>query len=426
MQSSFMGRKGDLELKLEAILETVVDGIVVINEMGIIEMANPAACRLFGYDLHEILGQNVSMLMPFHHARQHDSYIQNYERTAEAKIIGIGREVLGKTKDCKEFPFKLAVSEVILDDRKIFTGIIHDLSDIRETQTRLEKLNMELEDRVMDRTNELESVINKLLSTNKKLNDEIEERRKVEEKLKAQESELKKSLEKERELGELKNRFISIASHEFRTPLATILSSASLIGKYNDESQQSNRERHLQKIQSSVVNLTGILNDFLSLSRLEEGKIDYKTEDIELISLFAGIKSEMEGLLKNGQVISFNFTQELESVILHLNLLALKNLMVNIVSNAIKYSPENSEIKIILERIDIGIRCEVIDQGIGIPDEEQKHLFSRFFRASNALHVQGTGLGLNIAGKYAEILGAKLSFESKLGEGTRFALILPF
>ena len=169
---------------------------------------------------------------------------------------------MGRKKSGVTFPFRLAVSKVPLHDRVIYTGIIHDLTDIKLAQNRILSLNKELEVKVAERTYQLEDVVNKLLDTNQQLEEEIKERAIVEEKLKSQEEELRLSLSKEKELGELKSRFVSMASHEFRTPLATILSSAALISRYEKTEQQTNRTKHTHRIKSAVANLTGILNDF--------------------------------------------------------------------------------------------------------------------------------------------------------------------
>ena len=232
---------------LEAVLDTAVDGIITIDTEGIIVKINQAALFLFGYNKDEIEHKSINVLMGHHDAIRHDTYIKRFVETRQAKIIGIGREVQGKKKDGSFFPFRLAVSEVILNDRILFTGIVHDMTDFNKVQEQLVMMNKDLDNKVIERTYEVEQVVNQLLSINKKLNDEINERKLVEEKLTENEKKLLESLEKEKELGELKSKFVSIASHEFRTPLATILSSASLISKYPLTEQQDNRDRHIKQ-----------------------------------------------------------------------------------------------------------------------------------------------------------------------------------
>lgn len=418
-----MESQQDLTKRLSAIFETAVDGIVVINEKGIIEDLNAAAARLFAYEKQELIGKTVNMLMPREHSEKHDSYIKNYTTTRVPKIIGIGREVIGLRKTGQIFPFWLSVSEVVLEERTIFTGFIHDLSRIKEVEEDLKSLNDELENKVTQRTYELEKVVNQLLNLNKQLEDEIKVRIFTEEQLKQREEELEVSLEKEKELGELKSRFVSMASHEFRTPLSTILSSASLIAKYPDMDQQQNREKHILKIKSSVAHLTNILNDFLSISKLEEGKQSVRMEKFEVNDFISEICDEIGTLLKNEQ--QFKLQMARLDRMMESDPVVLKNILLNLISNAIKYGKYDTVIELIVNAGDDFIRFEVKDDGIGIPDEDQKHLFDRFFRAANATNIEGTGLGLHIVKKYTELLNGTLDFKSKLGEGTSFSIHVP-
>ena len=403
---------------LEAVINTAVDGIIVINEKGIVQMANQAASRLFGYDKEEMTGRNVNMLMPSPHAAKHDSYIGNYLDTGIGKIIGIGREVKGLRKDGSQFPFKLGVSRVELEGTILFAGVIHDLTEQKRAEARILYLNKELEQKVEERTEKLTEVVNKLLQSNIKLEREIKERKAAEAALRQNQEELRRSLEKEKELSELKSRFVSMASHEFRTPLTTIASSAELLGLYTESAQQEKRDKHLRRIQSSVTNLTGILGDFLSLSKLEEGKIQINPVYFTVEELGEEVVEEMQSLLKPGQKIQTDFQSgHLEA---YLDKKILKNIFINLLSNAIKYSGENSTVFFQLEQDGQNISASIRDGGIGIPKEDQKHLFTRFFRAANSVNIQGTGLGLNIVKRYVDLLGGKIRFKSEEGKGTSF------
>ncbi|HMR87940.1 MAG TPA: PAS domain-containing sensor histidine kinase [Saprospiraceae bacterium] len=413
----------DAVTRLKAIFESAVDGIIIIDHKGTIEEVNIAACRQFGYEKSELIGNKVNMLMQAEQSAHHDKYINNYQETRTAKIIGIGREVVGKRKDGEIFPFWLSVNEVVLQDRTIFTGFIHDLTDIKSAEKSLKQLNEELEKKVIERTYELESVVNRLLALNKQNEIEIQNRIATQTQLKQRELELEQSLAKEKELGELKSRFVSMASHEFRTPLSTILSSVSLIGRYTETAQQENRDKHILKIKSSVTHLTGILNDFLSMNKLEEGKTKPIFEDFDICELIKEITEELKTIVKQGQTLQTICT--FDQKIVRSDVKIVKNIMINLISNAIKYSPENAEILCNLDRNGNEISFSVIDKGIGIPDDEQKHLFDRFFRASNVTNIEGTGLGLNIVKGYVEILGGNISFESTRYVGSKFTITIP-
>ena len=418
-----METNSNLERRFQSVFESAIDGIIIIDANGIILDMNQAACRMFQYDKEQLIGGTINKLMARYHSVRHDSYISNYLDTGIAKIIGIGREVEGLRKDGSLFPFWLSVNEVKLDHGTIFTGFIHDLTDIRKAEKELLNLNLELEKKVVKRTYDLEKVVNQLLQLNKKLEDEISARKFTEEQLKIQEIELQHSLAKEKELGELKSRFVSMASHEFRTPLATIASSASLVTKYTDVSTQANRERHIEKIKSSVAHLTNILNDFLSITKLEEGKAQAKVIECNLEELFTDFAEEIKPLFQKNK--TFFTSVDLKEKIIHSDPNILKNILFNLISNAIKYTKNNGVIELKVKDDDHDLFIQIKDDGIGIPEHEQKHLFDRFFRAGNASNIEGTGLGLFIVKKYTEMLNGEIGFESSEGLGTTFNVTLP-
>jgi PAS domain S-box-containing protein len=408
---------------LEAIIGNAVDGIIIIDHRGQIQMTNEATSQLFGYQAEEMLGQNISMLMPEPHRSAHDGYLQNYMATGEGQIIGVGREVQGKRKNGELFPFRLGVSRIETEVGLLFTGVIHDLTEEHKAKEEIINLNRELEQKVEERTEKLTEVVNKLLQSNLKLEEQIKERRAAEEALRQNEEELRQALEREKELSELKSRFVSMASHEFRTPLTTIASSSELVKLYTDTTQQPKREKHLRRIQSAVTNLTGILGDFLSLSKLEEGKISNVPSPVSLPELLEESVDDVHVLLKKEQSVVRDFEGLGEEVMIDKKI--LKNIMLNLLSNAIKYSDAGSTVWL-TARLEQGtLKVKVRDEGIGIPESDQKHLFSRFFRADNAVNIQGTGLGLNIVHRYLELLGGSIGFESVEGKGTTFFFEVP-
>jgi two-component system, LuxR family, sensor kinase FixL len=410
-------------LRLKAIIKTATDGIIIIDDSGIIELVNEAAAKLFDYDELELVGQNISVLTPSPHRDAHDSYIQNYIQTGVRKIIGIGRDVMGLRKNGDTFPLRLSISEVQLPERVVFTGILHDLTAQKAAEAQIKALNQHLEEEVNRRTEELAATVNQLLNNKKKLEFEIQERKIAETTLRKNELELRKAFEKERELNTLKSRFVSMASHEFRTPLSTILSSADLLEMYTTQEQQDKRLKHTTRIKSAVNNLISILNDFLSLSKLEEGKIEISPVEFNLEGFCEEVMDDVQALLKPGQIFQHHGLRP--DIVIFLDKKMLKNILINLFSNAIKYSDPGKTIDCFVEIKDNELWVSVQDHGIGIPEEEQQHLFTRFFRAHNAENIPGTGLGLNIVKRYIELMNGRINFESILGEGTTFHIHIP-
>lgn len=417
-------------LRLKAVIDTVIDGILTIDEKGIIETMNPAAAQLFGYQPAEVIGKNIKMLMPSPYRQEHDGYLSRYIKTNHPHIIGIGREVEGQRKDGSIFPLRLAVSEVILDHKRIFTGIIHDLTDVKVAEQKILRLNealasqnAELESKVSERTEKLAQVVNQLLSTNKQLEIEVSERKEAVTALRKSEIELKELLEIEKELGNLKSRFVSMASHEFRTPLSTILSSIELVEAYKEAAQQTKREKHIERIKNAVNHLTSILNDFLSLSRLEEGHIQLEPVTFVFSDFCEEILEETNSLLKDGQSITHQGKNNQQVVTLDKK--SLKHILFNLISNASKYSDQHTTIYCQTTLSQTHLSITVKDEGIGIPQADQKHLFSRFFRAHNVENIKGTGLGLHIVRQYIDLLNGQIRFESQEGTGTTFFIEIP-
>lgn len=232
----------------------------------------------------------------------------------------------------------------------------------------------------------------------------------------------KESLSKEILLNELKSRFVSMASHEFRTPLSTILSSLALLEKYDIAEKPENKPKHYKRIKSSVRHLTNLLNDFLSLEKVEAGKINISVEELEVLPLMEEIVDQHKQMAKQGQTIE-NMHYGAGTIITDQNMLQI--MCSNLLSNAIKYSPEGSDIRL-TSRIDKDrLVIEVKDQGIGIPYEDQENMFTSFFRAKNAANIEGTGLGLNIVSKHLQLLKGTITFDSVPDEGTTFIITIP-
>lgn len=241
---------------------------------------------------------------------------------------------------------------------------------------------------------------------------------KLERTVKKRTEQLTQALVKEKELSELKTRFLSLVSHEFKTPLSSILTSITLLGKYTQTEQQEKRDKHVTTIRNKVKYLDTILNDFLSVERLESGKVNYKVECFPLSKVINEVVYDSNMLLKAGQKIQY--PENIDDLIITFDEKILQLALSNLIHNAIKYSPENSIIDLQVENKEDALILKVIDQGMGIPEAEQKHIFNRYFRAVNALLIQGTGIGLNTAKQHLENLGATLEFDSKENNGSTF------
>jgi signal transduction histidine kinase len=330
--------------------------------------------------------------------------------------MGIDMDLIGTRKDGSEFPVEISLNHIGIGKEMTIIALITDITERKRVKADLERLNKDLEARVLSRTKDLDKAINALKFSNNDLQDEIAIRREAEEKA-------NKLLSKEKMLNELKTRFVSMASHEFRTPLSTILSSVTLLSKYQSPVDKERHTKHTNRIRSSIRNLTSILNDFLSLDKLEQGIIEINCNKFNLACFFEEITEETKSIAKSGQEIYYN-QQNIEKEFVS-DKKIIKSIIVNLLSNAIKYSDENAVIKIKTGVKNGLLLISVADNGIGIPEVDQKHLFDRFFRATNAININGTGLGLNIVRKYIDLLNGEISFKSTEGKGTVFNVSIP-
>ena len=394
----------------------VSEGVLVVNEDQIIVQVNDSAEEMFGYENNELIGQHLNLLIPSHVHEKHDTYFKQFIEKGESRKMGIGRDLFGIKKNGNKFPVEAGLSPFQYGNYNFVLSLVTDITTRKENEKEINDLNQALEKKVSQRTNELKRTVNQLYDFNKELEQEIKKRKQAETKI-------KNSLKKERELNDLKTKFLSLVSHEFKTPLSGILSSATLIGKYQKEDQQANREKHLNTIKNKVHYLTNILNDFLSIERLESGKVNYKFEEFSLVGLVNEVVYSANINLKNGQEI--NYPKNLEDCILKQDKSVLELVLSNLLSNAIKYSNEDTTINFDIQQAGHMLFFEVKDQGIGIPQKDQKHIFERYFRAENALLNQGTGIGLNIAMVHLQNLGGDISFESKEGKGSIFKVKIP-
>ncbi len=399
--------------RFEALFQFASMGILVANSGGEIVLANDFLITLFGYDnADELVGNKIEKLIPqrYHsgHVHQRDHYMQEPKR----RPMGRGIDLFASRKDGSEFPVEISLSNYSTDEGNYAIAFITDISKRKE-----------IENAVMEQKEELASINLKIEELNNDLEKKVELRTKqlrdTMKQLETSRDEITKALSKEKELSDLKSRFVSMASHEFRTPLSTILSSASLVAKYTESEEQDKRDRHIQRIKSSVNNLTDILNEFLSLGKIEDGKIVSHYADFSIKEMGTAICNELTGIARPGQQLIYTHQG---NEIVHLDPTLFRNVIINLLSNAIKFTPENGTITITSKVTPKKISLRIKDNGLGISPEDQSHLFERFFRGANVINIQGTGLGLHIVGKYIELMNGQIEFNSVLEKGTEFII----
>ena len=360
--------------------------VAITDQKGIIKHVNDNFCKISKYSKDELLGQDHRIINSGYHSKD---FIRNLWVTIANGKIWRG-EFRNKAKDGTYYWVDTTIVPFLNEHGKPYQylAIRSDITQRKLAEEQLLKANEDLENKVRERTLELTH-----------------------------------ALEKEKELNEMKSRFVSMASHEFRTPLSAILSSTSLMEHYVNPDQEDKRKKHVERIKSSVKNLTSILDDFLSLEKLEQGKVESHNSEFNFREFIEDAIEEMHGMSKKKQQEIHLQYDGPEQV--YQDKKILRNVLLNLLSNAIKYSPEGKTIFISSEIKDERVNLAVKDEGIGIPLEAQKNLFDKFFRARNAVNIQGTGLGLNIVKRYVELLDGIISFDSIENAGTVFTVSFP-
>ncbi|KAA5826240.1 PAS domain S-box protein [Algibacter amylolyticus] len=339
---------------------------------------NYGAQKNIGYSLEELKTMTPVDIKPNFTESQFRQKLELLNDTKEEKIEF---ETVHQRKSGSTYPVNVHVQRSKLGDKDVFLAIILDITEQKNYTENLEKT-------VAVRT-----------------------------------AELKTALATEKELNELKTKFLSMVSHEFKTPLSGILTSTKLLNKYKLTEQQDKREKHINTITEKVQYLNTILNDFLSIEKLEKGKINYKFATFKLSKVLNEVIYNANMLLKAGQKI--NYPENIDDISLYQDEKILELTLSNLIYNAIKYSSENTIIDIKISQNKTTTVFIVKDNGIGIPEKDQKNIFNRYFRAENALLIQGTGIGLNIVKDHLESLNGSITFKSKEHEGSTFTIELP-
>lgn len=339
---------------------------------------NKGAQQNIGYSLNELIEMTPVDIKPSFTEDKFRSYIAPLLDDREKQLIFNTDHI---RKDGTTYPVEVHLQTSISEGRKTFVAIILDITERANYTERLEKT-------VVERTRQLEE-----------------------------------ALGKEKELNELKTKFLSLVSHEFKTPISGILTSATLAGKYTKEEQQEKREKHLNTIKSKVKYLNTIIDDFLSIERLDTGKTNYKFTSFPLSKVLNEVIYDANMHLKSEQHITY--PQNADDIILEFDEKILELSLSNLIHNAVKYSSEGTTVGIKATVKEAYLEIEITDQGIGIPQHEQAFVFDRYFRAENALLSPGTGIGLNIVKNHLENLGGSIIFKSIENEGSTFTITIP-
>jgi PAS domain S-box-containing protein len=373
----------DREARLRSIVESAVDGIILIDERGAIEAFNPAAERIFGYSFEEVCGRNVKMLMPGPYRDEHDSYLQAYVRTGIPKVIGIGRDALGLRKNGETFPLELAVSETPTGEGRKFTGIVRDVTERKRVEDEVRLINDEMARAHMQAV----------------------------------------------EANRTKSTFLANMSHELRTPLNAIIGYSELLQELAERDGRPDALPDLAKINKAGKHLLALINDILDISKIEAGRMELSLERLIVSDLIQEVRATIEPLVAaNGN--SFEIICADSLMVISNDITRLRQCLLNLLSNACKFT-RNGLIRLVLERHQSAggdwVVFRVCDTGIGMTPEEMCKLFQPFTQAdaSTTRRYGGTGLGLAITRKIAQLMGGDVTVESTSGRGSTFSLRVP-
>ncbi len=352
---------------VEIILNHTSDAIAMTSNQGLIQRVNPAFERKFGYQIDELLNLPLRNMAD----TENQSVLVEAFRTAlETKEPG-RVELEMKRRDGTSFVADVAFA-VMADNQNAYVGIVCSIRDVSE-------------------------------------------RKRIEEGL-------RQALERERELNDLKSRFSSMVSHEFRTPLSVILSSSDLLRSYSDRMTPERRDQQLESIQQQVRRLANMLDDILALGKAQSVGLDLSLVPVNVRRFCEDIVTELRPTAASH---TFHFEARNDCYDTYADLKLLRQAVTNLLSNAVKYSPEGSTVYTRLNCDGEQIHIEIEDEGSGISKEDQQHLFEAFFRAKNVLAIPGSGLGLSIVKQAIEAHGGSITCDSEIGEGTKFTLLLP-
>lgn len=391
------------EAKFRNLFENhVVVKLLIDPVNGNIVGANPAAADYYGYSREQLIQMNFSQIDQGNEDPNYKDIVQPFNAKGQF-------ECRHKLSDGTIRNVEVFSSIIDMNSKEIIHQIIIDITEKKKSESELVQYRKHLEKLVEQRTEELDRL-------NKNLSEQLIKELELEKQLNI-------ALSNEKELNELKTRFIATVSHEFRTPLAALLSSAQMIQRYSSRWTEEKLNEHYGRISSTVNYLTQLLDDVLTISRAEREIMSNNPEHVNLSELLKSFYLDIENTLTDNHKLVFNYPKEKDSFFIDKKL--IRHIIINLLTNAIKYSPEGGKIELSVDCTEDYLYINVSDEGIGINEDEIKFIFDPFYRTKNAVGIQGSGLGLNIVLRSVEILGGNISVESKLNKGTKFLVRIP-
>lgn len=397
---------------LSTTIKSIGDAVITTDSQGLVTFMNPVAEELTRWKQEEVLGYELTQVFHAVHEITREA-IQNPVEVAlrEGVTVGLENHTILIAKDGTEIPIDDSAAPIKNDAGQILGAVLvfHDITEQQQFQSLLQKTNEELGIQVAQS-------IDQLQQANEQLRAEIARRKRLE-------NELRSALEKERELSELKSRILTTISHEYRTPLTTILSSTQLIEQYEARLTSEKKQKHFHRIYRAVEYLTKLVNDVLFVNQAETSRLEFHPASLDVEQLVREVMEEFQPQVAGERTLLFSRRGDRTLALLDESLVKL--ILRNLLSNAIKYSAQGSEIRLelVFEQYDVIFR--VSDRGIGIPPSDRDRLFKKFERGSNIGTAPGVGLGLAIVQECVDLHGGEVVVESEVGVGTTFTVILP-
>ncbi|HEY9652698.1 MAG TPA: ATP-binding protein [Coleofasciculaceae cyanobacterium] len=405
-------QRREREQWLATTLTSMGDAVITTDSQGLVTFMNPMAEMLTCWKQEEVLGNNLTQVFQTINAHTR-KVVENPVALALEKGVTVELEnhTLLITKNGTEIPIDDSASPIKNENGKVLGAVLvfHDITERQQAEANLQGINQELEVKVSES-------ITQLQQANKQLRLEITQRQRLE-------RELRLALEKERELNELKSRIVATVSHEYRTPLTTILSSTEILEGYSSRLTEERKQLHFQRIKAAVKRMTELVNDVMLINQTIAGELEFHPHLLDIEQFAHKLVADFQRQAAGRREIIFEMQGTPIELLLDWKLLEL--ILSNLLSNAIKYSPEGSRVALQLVVEPTSVVFRVSDKGIGIPSAEQAQLFSAFFRASNVGLIPGVGLGLAIAKECVDLHGGKIDVKSEVGVGTTFTLTLP-